>query len=164
MSVRPWANSSHARTRPWTEPGQGQGRVARAHDLRTQMQLRSRGSWTCYILETIFCLLELLGTVTRVITEYVETRDDSRALRLRVGAEHWNLSRVLDPRLPRLDLEHLYSKYFRAPSHSPEVLYILTCNVSWPGKSISVNVQSCCTLIATNLNVCLTCAGVACNG
>ena len=35
---------------------------------------------------------------------------------------------------------------------------VLICKVSWPGKSRYVNMQSCCKLIATNLNVRLICA------
>ena len=42
-------------------------RVVRAHDLRTRIQLRSRGSWTCYILKIILSFganSELLSEVT----------------------------------------------------------------------------------------------------
>jgi len=50
---------THAHTRQ-TESGLAPARVACANDLRTRLQLHSRGSWICYILKIIFCLSELI--------------------------------------------------------------------------------------------------------
>jgi len=102
----------HTRTR--TEPGQA--RVVRAHDLQTRMQLRSRGSWNCYILKIIFCLSELTPSFWEKWLEYL-TRNDSRALDLGIIPEYldseWSRSgpRALGPQnIPELRL-------------SPEVLH-----------------------------------------
>ena len=63
MSVEPWATLPHARAR--AEPGRVQ--AARAHDLRTRVQLHSASSVTCYILNLIFYSSELcnIGMWTR---------------------------------------------------------------------------------------------------
>ena len=97
----------------------------------------------------------------------VLTRNDSRALDLGIIPEYlnlewsWSLSRAPGDamffpgtwtrNIPELRLT------------LPKSFIVLICNVSWPGKSESVNVQSCYKLIATNLNVRLICAGVVSN-
>jgi len=92
-----------------------------------------------------------------------EHLDSERALSTR------NHSRVLTRGYLGVDPEQLDSRAL-GPRNIPELcltlpkcFMFLTCNVFWLGKSVSANEQSCCTLIATNMNVRLNCAGAISN-
>jgi len=159
MCVRPWA-TLHTRAR--AEPdGARLGFGWRAAPFKGFLNLLHFGSpflfWPSGLTSKLL-VKWLPSTGLGMILEYLETRSDSRVLGLGVISEQ--TSSTCTRSHPRV------LGVTRALSNSLWSTSQLLCwfvTFSWLDKSGYVNMQSCCKLIATNVNARLICMEAICN-